>query len=278
MFPDRLGFFEWRAFSDCLIGAQEQVSLRSADRERICDGGEAFCHDESLNLGPAFEAVPGLIRLHWTAMHRLSELFNRLSRDIYPPRDDQVEILASPPGKTDAVVAFTSHHVIAGDIDPDLVSDQLDPDDPAAPMRATFLSWYAGQLDVRPGSLRVVLVAKGTGTGDTNLARREDLYGHIGVAPRLVNRENVELYSDQYGQSVLVLGDGLAGRRELSVQVPASQRRAGTGRQLVRSAIALTPAGLPLFAQVAAGNAASLRAFYNAGFRPVGAEVLFPKA
>ena len=110
------------------------------------------------------------------------------------------------------------------------------------------------------------------------LAARDDLAGHLGVAAELVNRQNIELYSDRYGQSVLILGDGLAGRRELSVQVPASQRRAGTGQRLVQSALALTPPGKPLFAQVEAGNAASLRAFYNAGFRPVGAEVLFPKA
>jgi hypothetical protein len=37
----------------------------------------------------------------------------------------------------------------------------------------------------------------------------------------------------------------------------------------------LTPLGEPLFAQVATGNAASLRAVQAAGFRPIGAEVLF---
>jgi len=35
--------------------------------------------------------------------------------------------------------------------------------------------------------------------------------------------------------------------------------------------------GEPLFAQVAPGNAASLRAFLAAGFVPIGAEVLFPR-
>jgi hypothetical protein len=39
--------------------------------------------------------------------------------------------------------------------------------------------------------------------------------------------------------------------------------------------IRLAPRGEPLFAQVAPGNAASLRAFLAAGYRPVGAEVLF---
>jgi RimJ/RimL family protein N-acetyltransferase len=37
----------------------------------------------------------------------------------------------------------------------------------------------------------------------------------------------------------------------------------------------LTPPGEPLFAQVAPGNAASLRVVEAAGFRPIGAEVLF---
>lgn len=210
-------------------------------------------------------------------MHRLTDLFNRLARDVYPPRDDMVEVLDSPPGKTDAIVAFTSHHVIAVGIDADLVRSQLDAADDAAPMRAPFLTWVGEQLGSRPGSLRVVMVAKGTGVGSEVLERRDDMYRHTRVAAALVNRENVELYSDKYGQSILVLGEGLAGRRELSVQVPASQRKAGTGRRLVQGAIALTPKDQPLFAQVAAGNAASLRAFYNAGFRPIGAEVLFPK-
>jgi hypothetical protein len=45
----------------------------------------------------------------------------------------------------------------------------------------------------------------------------------------------------------------------------------------VAAARNLTPPGEPLFAQVAAGNAASLRALGAAGFRPLGAEVLFDR-
>ena len=51
-------------------------------------------------------------------------------------------------------------------------------------------------------------------------------------------------------------------------------RRVG---RLVAAARHLTPPGEPLFAQVAAGNAASLRAVGAAGFRPLGAEVLFDR-
>lgn len=208
-------------------------------------------------------------------MHRLTDLFERLANDVYPARDGAVEVLESPPGKADAVVAFTEHLVVASSVDAVDVQAQLSrtPD----PMSVEFLTWLGGQLASIPSHTRVVLVAKGTGEGSPILVRRDDLTGFLKVAQHMVDRDDVEVYSDQYGQSILVMGSGLAGRRELAVQVVASQRRAGTGRRLVRSAIALTPQGVPLFAQVGAGNAASLRAFYNAGFRPVGAEVLFPK-
>lgn len=207
-------------------------------------------------------------------MHRLSDLFARLARDIYPPRDGRVEVLSAPPGKSQAVVAFTEHMVVATSLDRADVETQLaiTPD----PLSVPFLAWLGGRLGVQPSPTRVVLMAKGTGEGSTVLTKRDDLAGISSVTKHLIDRSDGEVYSDAYGQSILVLGRGLAGRRELAVEVMASQRRAGTGRRLVRSAVALTPVGEPLFAQVGAGNAASLRAFYNAGFRPIGAEVLFP--
>jgi RimJ/RimL family protein N-acetyltransferase len=47
---------------------------------------------------------------------------------------------------------------------------------------------------------------------------------------------------------------------------------------VARAAAGLVPAGEPLWAQVAPGNAASLRALAAAGFVPVAAEVLFPRS
>ena len=49
------------------------------------------------------------------------------------------------------------------------------------------------------------------------------------------------------------------------------------GRSLAQAAQTLIPAEHALFAQVAPGNAASLRAFLAAGYLPIGAEVLFLK-
>jgi L-amino acid N-acyltransferase YncA len=71
---------------------------------------------------------------------------------------------------------------------------------------------------------------------------------------------------------VLVTGRGVAGRLEVSVEVDDSVRHRGLGRRLVTAARHLVRE--PLWAQVAPGNARSLRAFQAAGYRPAGAELL----
>lgn len=70
-------------------------------------------------------------------------------------------------------------------------------------------------------------------------------------------------------------GGALGGGREVAFEVDPTRRNRGLGRSLVAAARQLTPPGEPLFAQVAPGNAASLRVVEAAGFRPIGAEVLF---
>lgn len=73
----------------------------------------------------------------------------------------------------------------------------------------------------------------------------------------------------------MALGRGLAGRMEISLEVDPAHRGQGLGRRAIASASALAPPDEPLFAQVSPGNVASLRSFLAAGFRPIGAEVLF---
>jgi GNAT superfamily N-acetyltransferase len=75
--------------------------------------------------------------------------------------------------------------------------------------------------------------------------------------------------------AILVVGRGLAGRWEVSLEVEPAYRDRGLGRALVAAAPGLVPAGAPLWAQVSPANVASLRAFLAAGYRPVAAEVLF---
>jgi RimJ/RimL family protein N-acetyltransferase len=98
---------------------------------------------------------------------------------------------------------------------------------------------------------------------------------HERAARALRYRDDLEVWTAEGGVGVLVLGRGLAGRREVAFEVDPARRNRGLGRLLVAAARHLTPAGEPLFAQVAPGNVASLRVVEAAGFRPVGAEVLF---
>ena len=75
--------------------------------------------------------------------------------------------------------------------------------------------------------------------------------------------------------AILIVGRGLAGRWEVSLEVDPAYRGRGIGRALVAAAPGLVPPGDPLWAQVSPANVASLRMFLAAGYRPVAAEVLF---
>lgn len=89
---------------------------------------------------------------------------------------------------------------------------------------------------------------------------------------RRARRYRDELRVFTVAGGVLVLGRGLAGRAEVAVEVDPAYRGRGLGRRLAGAARALATG--PLWAQVAPGNAASLRAFLAAGYRPVGQEAL----
>jgi GNAT superfamily N-acetyltransferase len=207
---------------------------------------------------------------------RLLRLLHDAARGSPPPADGAVEVWPAPAGAVQAVLAFNAHHVVAAGVDPDLVAARLPDGDLSAPMGAAFLGWLGERLGSRPGSLDVVLAAEGLGgTPPLALVPGVDLERHERVARALRYRDDLEIWTSEGGAGVLVLGRGLAGRREVAFEVDPARRNRGLGRLLVAAARHLTPAGEPLFAQVAPGNVASLRVVEAAGFRPVGAEVLF---
>ena len=89
-------------------------------------------------------------------------------------------------------------------------------------------------------------------------------------------RDDVRVWTADGG--VLTTGRGIAGRLEVSVEVyersargPVVRHR-GLGRSLVTAARHLVAE--PLWAQIAPGNARSVRAFQAAGYLPVGSEIL----
>ena len=77
---------------------------------------------------------------------RLAAVLRDAAAGRFPPADGLVEVLASPPGPVDAVVAFTAHHLIAADVDPDWARAALSADDVGAAMRADFLTRLGERL------------------------------------------------------------------------------------------------------------------------------------
>jgi GNAT superfamily N-acetyltransferase len=125
----------------------------------------------------------------------------------------------------------------------------------------------------------MVLTAFSEGvTGTIEVKARMDLADHPRVQSSAVYRNNLEVFSDTNERGLLIISNGLAGRREVAVEVEPEHRSAGVGRALAHAARSLCRPGEPLFAQVSPGNAASVRAYLAAGFRPICAEVLLLRA
>jgi GNAT superfamily N-acetyltransferase len=183
-------------------------------------------------------------------------------------------VLPAPSGARAVVVGGTAWHVVAADVDPAWVATQVADDPLAAPFGARFLSALADRVGVEPGVLDSVLVAPAGGTGPgLELVPAE--VDHPRVRRALRHRSEVGTWATPDGAAVLTLGRGVAGRWEVSLEVQPAARGRGLGTALAAAAPVLVPDAAPLWAQVAPANTASLRAFLAAGYRPVGAEVLF---
>lgn len=182
-----------------------------------------------------------------------------------------------PAAGSDAVVAFSGHNLVAAAIQPDEVRAELADDDPGGPMSPSFLTWLGSRLGSEPGSLDVVLAAFAdpAGADSSTLVRRTDLDAHGRVRRARSYRSSVSVYSPRDSDDVVIVGRGLAGRLEVSIEVDPTRRGRGIGEALAAGARSLAPDGEPIFAQVAPGNVASLRAFLAAGYRPICSEVLF---
>lgn len=206
----------------------------------------------------------------------LADLLAAAARGVYPASDGRVEVLPSPPGPADAVVAFTAHTVVAADVDRDAVAAQLPAQSLSAPLQSPFLIWLGEQLRSDAGNVDVLLVAGRARTSEVELIEVGDA-DHPRVRRAQRYRSELRVYEPKRGGALVMVGRGLAGRFEVSIEVEPDRREKGLGCSLAQAAPALVPGEHALFAQVAPGNAASLRAFLAAGYRPVGAEVLFLK-
>jgi GNAT superfamily N-acetyltransferase len=210
--------------------------------------------------------------------HPLIAILGAAAGGSLPPPDGAVEVVPAPPGPVDAIVSFTAHLVVAAGVRAGDVRERLPEGDFANWMHPSFLVWLGDRLGSRPGSHDLVLAATGTPADqDLELRLAAGPYRHPRVEYASRHRTDVRVFTDADELGVLVIGRGLANRWEFAFEVEPAGRNRGLGRRLAIAARGCVPEGEPLFAQVAPGNAASVRSVLAAGFRPIGSEVLFPR-
>jgi GNAT superfamily N-acetyltransferase len=200
-------------------------------------------------------------------------LLHAAARGAFPPADGRTEVVPAVAGAPVAVLSFTAHHVIAADLPAGEVLAQVDPEDLKGPLAPGVLTWLAQRTGLVAGSLDVLLAWVPERAVAAEVAVRA---GDPGDHPRVDRarrwRRDIAIYEGTGG--MVLIGRGLAGRLELSVEVDPAQRDRGLARRLAAAALAAAAPDEPVYAQVAAANAASLRALQPVGFTAIGAEVL----
>jgi hypothetical protein len=202
----------------------------------------------------------------------LAGLLARVERGERLPTDPWLVVVPQPSPRTAAVVSFTGLAVVAADVDPAWVRARLPEPDLSAPLNPPFLADLCARLGRRVNNIDMVLLAPSSaGAAGLALTAVPDL-DHPRVRRARRYRTDTTVYVTNGG--VVVIGRGLAGRWEAAVEVDDAARDRGLGRALAAAARHLPPDGRPVWAQIAPGNSASVRAFLAAGYRPVGAEAL----
>ena len=195
-----------------------------------------------------------------------------MADDVRPDVGADLLVVPPPDARSVGVFAFTGFNVVAIEATTDWVRHRLPPDDPAAPVAAPFLGLLAAATGREPDTLDQVLVARGTGRPAGLDLTPHDGSDHPRIRRALRQRTDVAAWRCPGG--LLVIGRGVAGRYEVAVEVEPVFQGFGLGRSLFTAALGLVPIGELVWAQIAPGNAQSVRAALGAGFKPVGAEVL----
>ncbi|MFI5890723.1 GNAT family N-acetyltransferase [Actinoplanes sp. NPDC051513] len=205
----------------------------------------------------------------------LAEILDAAAEGRFPPDDGETIVVPQPSWRDAGVVAFTGHSVVFADEDPAWVMSALadvDTDPLAAAMNARFLNALLERTGRRMDTIDLLTVAPPlAGRPPVELTEIRDP-DHPRVRRALLHRDDVRVWAADGG--VLILGRGVAGRWETAIEVEPAVRHHGLGTALAVAARHLTPGGLPVWSQQAAGNARSIRAFQAAGYRPVGGEAL----
>jgi GNAT superfamily N-acetyltransferase len=220
----------------------------------------------------------------------LAALLDEVAAGRFPAADGSVTILPQPSPRDAGVIAFTAHAVVFTDADAGWVRSLLPPGDLAAPLSPPFLQALCTATGREAHSIDMLCVAQPLpGPPPVELTPVEGA-DHPRIKRALGFRDEVTAWRADGG--VVLLGRGVAGRWETAIEVDPDCRDKGLGRRLATAARHLIAAraatadtasaahrqSVPLWAQIAPGNAASVRAFLAAGFVPVGAEALLSRS
>jgi hypothetical protein len=188
-----------------------------------------------------------------------------------PPRPGAGPTIVPQPSARDAgVIAFTAHNVIFADVEEDWITSRLADGDLSAPLNPPFLRDLEERMGRRVDNIDMLALATPcTDRPPVRLTEVTDA-NHPRVERALRHRDHVRVWTCPGG--LVAVGQGVAGRWEVAIEVDPAGRGRGLGRTLARAARHLT--AHPLWAQIAPGNAASVRAFLAAGYAPIGAEAL----
>ena len=209
----------------------------------------------------------------------LGALLDAAAAGKFPPADGAVEIVSQPGERDAGVISFTGFAVVFADTDPDWIAGELPADDLSAPLSVRFLHALGQRLGRQPGDIDMLACAvplSGAPPRELMLGEIDPTAQHARIARALRYRDDVRAWQTAGG--VIVLGRGVAGRWETAIEVDPHYRGAGLGSRLASAARQLVPDGSPVWAQIAPGNAASIKAFLRAGFRPIGGESLMTPA
>lgn len=170
------------------------------------------------------------------------------------------------------MISFTGHVLVVADVDPEWLAAHLRPGQLSEAFTPPFLGALAVRLGRRVNAIDLLALAPvPPPPSDLALSAVRDL-DHARVRRARRYRDDLRLFAAD--GCMVVLGRGLGDRWEVGLEVDEAHRNRGLGRRLAVAAAGLVPDERRLWAQIAPGNAASLRAFLAAGYRPVGQEAL----
>jgi hypothetical protein len=196
-----------------------------------------------------------------------------VERGEFPPADGSLTLVAQPDQRSCAVLGFTGHIVVVADVGPTWLAGNLQAGQLSEAFAPPFLGALEAHVGRRVNAIDLLALAPApNGAGpDITLTPVTDI-DHPRVRRAHRYRSDVSVWVT--GGGLLILGRGLGGRWEVSIEVDEEHRDRRLGRRLAAAAPYLVPDGRGLWAQITPGNAASLRAFLAAGYRPVGQEAL----